>query len=77
MSVIYDDIKTGRGPSQETCDRISEFFDNRGADAVILGCTELSLLKRSGCSIKNSIDAMEVLAKRTVELCGYDLRRDR
>ena len=77
MSVIYDDIKTGRDPSQETCDKISGFFESRGADAVILGCTELSLLKRSGCTINNSIDAMEVLAKRTVELCGYELRRDR
>ena len=29
MSVIYDDIKTGRDPSQETCDKISEFFESR------------------------------------------------
>ena len=49
-------------------------FD-RGADSVILGCTELSVAFTGACHV-GIVDALEVLARETVSLCGAPLREE-
>ena len=74
MGLIYDDIKAGRAPSGETFDRIMGFFGNKGAEKVVLGCTELSLLKKCGLKSELTLDAMEILARASIKACGYKVR---
>ena len=43
---------------------------------MILGCSELSLLKRN-CEIgAGCLDTMEVLAMRSIQLCGARLKKE-
>ena len=45
-SIIYDDIKKGKKTDIEKFNYVAESLFRRGADRLILGCTELSLLCR-------------------------------
>ena len=76
MSVIYDDIKQGLAPSKEKTDSIVSFFREAGAQKLILGCTELSLLRKSGIKLEDTVDVLEVLAKESIKACGYKVRED-
>ena len=52
-------------------------MQKKGCDAVILGCTELSIIDKDfNLSKKDSkiIDSMEVLARRSIELCGKKIK---
>lgn len=76
MSLIYDDIKAGRPADPEKLRRASgELFD-AGCDSVILGCTELSLVKKELALSQGFLDALEVLSKRCVEVCGGKLKAE-
>ena len=76
MSVIYDDIKANRPPDPEKFHRASRELREKGAQAIILGCTELSLVKRD-CSLgAGYLDAMEVLAQVCVIRCGGKLKEE-
>ena len=57
--------------------RIIGDMKKKGCDAVILGCTELSIIDKDfNLSKKDSkiIDSMEVLARRSIELCGKKIK---
>ena len=57
--------------------RIIGDMKKKGCDAVILGCTELSIIDKDfSLSKKDSkiIDSMEVLARRSIELCGKKIK---
>lgn len=76
MSLIYDDIKAGRLPNEENFAAVTAELRDRGCDCLILGCTELSLIKKRAGLDAGYLDALEVLAKRCVEACGAPLRRE-
>jgi len=61
MDVIYG-IKAGHMPDVEVLEALAAPLAARGAQKVILGCTELSLFAREGLS-ELYIDAMQVLAE--------------
>lgn len=73
MAVIYGDIKAGRAPDMARFHRAETALREAGCDACILGCTELSLIKREhplpGCA-----DVLEVLAAAAVRACGKTVR---
>ena len=73
MAVIYEDIKAGREPDMERFTRAEDSLRKKGCDACILGCTELSLIKRDhplpGCT-----DVLEVLAAAAVRACGKTVK---
>ena len=76
MSVIYDDIKANRPADMEKFRYASNELRTQGAQAIILGCTELSLVKRD-CHIgAGYLDAMEVLAQTCVLRCGGRLKEE-
>lgn len=75
MDLIYNDIKAGKKPNKETFNTIREYFFDKGVQAVILGCTELSLLKwNEELNLDGFIDAMRVLAKASIRECGYEVK---
>lgn len=74
MSLIYNEIKAGKPASPEKFHRLSEALYGAGCDCIVLGCTELSLIKKSAGLDSRYLDALEVLAKRCVEECGGTLK---
>lgn len=75
MSVIYDDVKAGKclDPNRTLaqCNRLIA----QGADGIILGCTELSVLGiRPWYAGVPVIDALDVAAWRSVQECGAPAR---
>ncbi len=72
--IIYEYIKKSL-PVPNFCvlHLISGFLE-RGCDALILGCTELSLIssifEKESCKI---IDSLEALAVESIKACGYEI----
>ena len=76
MSVIYDDIKANKPAGMDKFELASRQLRAQGAEAIILGCTELSLVKRDQPIGAGYLDAMEVLAQTCVRLCGGKLKEE-
>ena len=74
MSVIYDDIKANRPAEMDKFYFAAKDLREQGAEAIILGCTELSLVKRDYAIGAGYLDAMEVLAQTCVRMCGGKLK---
>jgi aspartate racemase len=74
MTLIYDQVKAGLEPEMALFAAIRDELRTKGAQAIVLGCTELSLLKK-GKDLGNGIlDALEVLAKESVLACGKQVK---
>lgn len=74
MALIYDQVKAGLSPDMDLFETIRDQLHSRGADVVILGCTELSLLKKS-CDLGDGVlDVLDVLAKESVLACGKPVK---
>lgn len=76
MDVIYGNIKAGKPVDMEKFHDVSAHLKERGAQAVILGCTELSLIKREEQIGAGYLDALEVLAQRAVLACKGRLKKE-
>ncbi len=66
MEVIYS-IKAGDYTSTRRALELAQTLIHRGADGLILGCTELSLIAKEeklGCPL---FDPLSVLAEKAVE----------
>lgn len=70
--VIYDQIKRGQSPDVEEFLRVADSLFARGCERILLGCTELSLLKKHHLSDPRFIDSMEVLALAAIRACGKE-----
>lgn len=71
MHIIYNEVKAGRNVDMERFYQVSDELSHKGAEAVLLACTELSLIKRD-CSLKGGyLDVMEVLARKAVQSCNH------
>ncbi|MEG1720796.1 MAG: amino acid racemase [Pseudoflavonifractor sp.] len=75
MSIIYDEIKKGEKGSREKFAVIDRALRDLHCDAAILGCTELSVYRTYHGLPEFYVDAMDILAERSIETCGYPLRR--
>lgn len=74
MHLIFDNIKAGLPADMERFNAVSAELRQKGAQAIILGCTELSLIKRDHPIGPGFVDAMEVLAQQSVLRCGKPLK---
>lgn len=74
MSLIYDEIKAGHRGSEDKFAQVEKAFRALGCDRVVLACTELSVYKDWHRVGDYYLDAMDVLARRSVELCGYTVK---
>ena len=63
-------VKANAPADMERFHRVEQELKGNGAQAIILGCTELSLVKRDNPLGPGFIDAMEVLAQQSLISCG-------
>lgn len=70
MHLIYENVKAGKKMDKQMFDEIGRELLMRGAQVIILGCTELSLIKRDFAIGYPYLDVMEVLARKAVLTCG-------
>lgn len=74
MHLIFENIKAGRPAQMERFFAAAEDLRAQGAEAIVLGCTELSLIKRDHEIGPGFIDAMEVLARESLRACGKPVK---
>lgn len=74
MEVIYNNIKAGLSVEMDKFYAVSKELTSFGAEVILLGCTELSMIKRDSAIGSGYLDVMEVLAKCCVERCGARLK---
>ncbi|MBR6514279.1 MAG: aspartate/glutamate racemase family protein [Clostridia bacterium] len=70
MDIIYKSVKQGKPVDMDVFYAVSRELTKKGCDRIILGCTELSLIKRDHGLDSFYIDALEVLAWRSILFCG-------
>ncbi len=70
MQLIYEDIKASRPPRVALFSAAVEELLLAGCTHLVLGCTELSLLKREKLCPDICLDSMEALAKEAIVACG-------
>jgi len=70
MSIIYDDVKSGKLGDPEKFNRVIEEFMQKECDAVILACTELSVYKENFGVPDFCIDSTDVLVKEAILMTG-------
>ncbi|MCF0229391.1 MAG: aspartate/glutamate racemase family protein [Parasporobacterium sp.] len=76
MHIIYENVKANRPAEMKRFNKVGDELKAKGAQAIILGCTELSLVKRDYNIGAGFIDAMEVLAQKSLVSCGSTLKAE-
>jgi aspartate racemase len=68
--IVYDELCQGkiRGSSRQSCLEIVEKLTKRGAEGIVLGCTELPLLIRPGDVQVPVFDTTTLHAEAAVEM---------
>ena len=69
MSMIYNDVKAGRSIGVGDFGSVAKELFDSGAQAIVLGCTELSQAKESLALDPRYIDIIDVLAEACVREC--------
>lgn len=70
--IIYNEIKNGKRADMKKFDEVACKLFESGAERIILGCTELSLIKKNEALGPLFVDSLEVLAKRAIEASGKE-----
>lgn len=76
MHLIFDNVKAGVPANMDAFATAVADLRAQGAEAIILGCTELSLIKRDHQIGAGFVDAMEVLARQSVLACDKPLKKE-
>ena len=74
MHQIYDRVKKGLPCDQESWARIEAAYRQAGCAAVVLACTELSVIKADEGLGDWYVDPMETLARKVIETAGKAYR---
>ena len=74
--LIYRNIKAGKSPEMDRFDTVDEELRRNGAEVVILGCTELSLIRERENVGKGFLDVTQVLARESILRCGKSVRQE-
>lgn len=70
MHIIFDEVKAGKHVSMDMFNAVGEYLFKEGARAVLLGCTELSIVKRDNRLGSGFLDILDVLAAESVRACA-------
>ena len=70
MHLIYQNVKAACPVEMNRFAQVSGELKDKGAEVILLGCTELSMIRRDEEIGSGYLDAMQVLAKCSVEQCG-------
>lgn len=77
MRIIYEQVKAGRPVDVEEFRGLVARLRDQGAQAVVLGCTELSVVAADFDLLAQDagiVDSLDVLARRTIERAGGTVR---
>lgn len=74
MRLIYDGVKADGKLDMNVFYEISEHLKNQGAETIVLGCTELSVLKGRYGLGETYLDSLEVTAAAVIKGCGGVLK---
>lgn len=78
MDIIYRQVKSGKKGNLDELYEVGDELAEKGAQVNLLGCTELSILKRDYELKAGYLDVMEVLARKAVIECGvFDYQYDK
>jgi aspartate racemase len=69
-SIIYDSVKQNKPVDMKAFYAVTDSLCARGCEKLVLGCTELSLIKRAGLDESLFVDSLEVLAYQTILAAG-------
>ena len=69
-SIIFDAIKQNKPVDMAAFEGVVNSLRALGCEKIVLGCTELSLLKKQGLDDELFVDSLDVLAHRTILACG-------
>lgn len=75
MEIIYDQVKAGQKINVQILDQTLKKMASEGAQAFILGCTELPFAIKNGDFGYHFLDSLDILAKCAVEMAGYRLKK--
>lgn len=76
MKIIYDDVKAGNKADMNDFNEIIDYVKANGCDCVILGCTELSIIKKDeNLPDDFYVDSSEVLAMNSIIKAGRKLKQ--
>lgn len=70
MHLIYQNVKAGKPIDLCKFRQTADSLFHEGAQVILLGCTELSMVKRDHDIGSGFLDVMEVLARKVVLTCG-------
>lgn len=70
MDIIYDNVKASKPIELDKFRTIVNELRLNGCERVILGCTELSVLKREYSLNEFYVDSLEVLVEKSILACG-------
>lgn len=70
--IIFNQIKCGKEPDTGAFLAVCEGLKARGCERMILGCTELSLIKKSYPLGEFFIDSLELLTLEAIRRCGKE-----
>lgn len=76
MHLVYSNIKAGKPAEMDRFQAVQTELREKGAQVIILGCTELSLIKREHAIGPGFLDSMEVLAQQAVLRCGKTVKKE-
>lgn len=71
MDIIYNQVKAGKNIDFSQFEMVVNSLKEKGAQVVILGCTELSVIKRNMKMPAGIIDVVDVMAMTAVIQCGH------
>lgn len=74
MSIIYDQVKAGKKVDMKAFKEVSDQLIDNGAQILILGCTELSVIRRTESLGDEYIDPLLVLARECIVSCDRKLK---
>lgn len=75
-NIINNNIKANKPIDIEKFDLVSNNLRSKGANIIVLGCSELSIIKRNYDIGKGYLDTMEVLARHCIKLCNVKLKQE-
>ncbi len=76
MHVIYKNVKAGLPAEMDRFHAAANHLKQAGAQAIILGCSELSMVKHDASIGTGFVDAVEVLAQSCILRCGMPLKKE-
>lgn len=76
MKIIYEGIKNGGEIQYEDFESIEKELKNAGCVGAIMGCTELSCFKERYQLSAYYIDAMNILAEKSILSCGKNIKKN-